>query len=388
MNSQQYDIAIIGLGAMGSAALYQLSKQGLSVVGIDKYAPPHTFGSSFGESRVTRQAIGEGEAYNPLVRRANEIWGELEQVSSEKLLEHCGVLLAAHKEQRFLQNTLKAAKDFSIRHEILTGEEVERRFPAIKAAGKDRVYYFEPDSGYLLPEKCIEIQLKLARKNGAAILPNTTVTSVSERENGVELRLQNGEIITASKVIIASGPWIKEMLPDTFGPILKTYLQTQYWFAVEAEHAQDLQPPNMPVFMCGDEKSETTRSFYNFPLLNGAAGGMKFAAHESGSEVKPDDKDTARPVTSMQDIYRFLANYVQHIKPETVRAANCLYTVTPDEDFIIDFAPGSTRIVLVSACSGHGFKHSAAIGEVLAQLVTRGTSDIDISGFGIERFSK
>ena len=386
--NKSYDIAVIGLGAMGSAALYQLSKSGLNVIGIDKYTPPHTFGSSFGESRVTRQAIGEGLAYTPLVMRANEIWTELEQRSGEKLLERCGMLLAAHKEQRFLQNTLKAAEEFSVKHELLTGEEVERRFPAIKAADKDHTFYYEPESGYLRPEKCIKVQLKLAQENGAKILLNTTVTKISETSDGVEIALQNGETILADKVIVASGPWMKAMLPDDLGDILKTYLQTQYWFEVDADHANELQVPNMPIFMCGDEKKETTRSFYNFPLVNGAEGGMKFAVHESDLEVKPEDKDGAKPVTSAEEVYDFLSNYIRFVKPEALKAANCLYTVTPDENFIIDSKPGSERIVLVSACSGHGFKHSAAIGEVLAQLATDGKAKLDITAFALGRFTK
>lgn len=385
--SNQYDIAVIGLGAMGSAALYQLSKLGLNVIGIDKYAPPHTLGSSFGESRVTRQAIGEGAIYTPLVQRANEIWRELEQLSGEELLDRCGMLLAGHKEHHFMQNTLQAANDFSIEHELLSAEEVERRFPAIKVTGKDHVFYYEPASGYLKPEKCVEVQLRLAEQNGAEILLNTIVKAINEDSGDVELALENGETITADKIIVASGPWIKEMLPDSLGSILKTYLQTQYWFEVDAEYADELQPGTMPVFLCGDEKKETTRSFYNFPLVNGSEGGMKFAVHESDVEVTPENKDTAKPVTSGEEIYKFIAPYILHIKPETVRSANCLYTMTPDENFIIDFKPDSERIILVSACSGHGFKHSAAIGEVLAQLATKGTSAIDISSFKLERFT-
>lgn len=384
--SDRYNIAVIGLGAMGSAALYQLSKLGLNVIGIDQYEPPHTLGSSFGESRVTRQAIGEGAIYTPLVRRANEIWEELERLGGEELFNHCGMLLAGHKEHRFMQNTLQAAKQFSIEHELLTAEEVERRFPAIRVSGKDHVFYYEPDSGYLKPEKCVEVQLKLAQQNGAKTLLDTVVKAIDEVAGGVELTLQNGNIIMTDNIIVASGAWIKDMLPDVLGPVLKTYLQTQYWFAVDSEHADELQPGKMPVFLCGDEKKETTRSFYNFPLVNGAEGGMKFAVHESDLEIDPDNKDKAKPVTSAEEIYTFIAPYIRHIKPETVRSANCLYTMTPDENFIIDFVPGSKRIVLASACSGHGFKHSAAIGETLAQLVTTGRSDLDISEFSLRRF--
>jgi sarcosine oxidase len=383
---KQYDVAVIGLGAMGSAALYQLSKQDLNIVGVDKYAPPHTLGSSHGESRVTRQAIAENLSYTPMVLRANEIWAELEELSGEKLYDHCGMLIAAHKEQRFLQNTLKAAEDFSIEHRVFDGVEVEHLFPALNVAEKDHSFYYEPTSGYLRPEKCVQVQLELAQTNGAETILNTEVMDIQETSDGVEIKLDNGEILKAAKVIVASGPWIKEMLPDTLRPLLKTLLQTQYWFDIDPEYYEELQPGKMPVFLCGDEKAETTRSFYGFPMMNGPKGGMKFAVHETDKEVSPKDKDTAESVTSAEEIYEFISRYIRGLKPTALHQVNCLYTVTPDENFILDFMPDSQRIVFVSACSGHGFKHSAAIGEILAQLATTGRTKLDISELSLGRF--
>lgn len=381
-----YDVAVIGLGAMGAAALYQLSKQNLKVIGIDKYMPPHSYGSSYGETRVTRQAIGEGTFYTPMVLRANEIWAELEKLSGKELYGHCGMLIAAHEEQRFLQNTLKAAEDYHIQHEVLDGQEVEQRFPALKVADKDHAFYYEPTSGYLRPEACIEAELKLAKDNGTELLTNTEVTSIQEAGEGVKITLANNEEITAQKVIVASGPWIKEMLPDSLGGVLTTLLQTLYWFDIDPAYYDQLTPEKFPVFLCGDEKSAVTRSFYGFPMLGGPNGGMKFAVHETDKEVRPADKDAATPVTSAEDIYAFVSRYVRGLKPGALRSVNCLYTMTPDENFIIDFKPGSNRIVMVSACSGHGFKHSAAVGEMASELVVAGKTTLDSSPFRLERF--
>jgi monomeric sarcosine oxidase len=373
---------------MGSAALYQLSKRGLEVVGVDQYAPPHTLGSSHGQSRVTRQAIGEDPAYTPMVLRANEIWTELEQLSGEKLYDHCGMLIAAHKEQRFLQNTLKAAEEFAIEHQVFDGAEAERLFPALDVAEKDHSFYYEPTSGYLRPEKCIEVQLKLAQKNGVELRLNTEMTAMREVSGGVELKLSDGETMNVAKVVVASGPWIVEMLPETLRPRLKTLLQTQYWFDIDPAHYEELLPGKMPVFLCGDEKGETTRSFYGFPMMNGSEGGMKFSVHETDKQVGPDDKDTAEPMTSAEEMYKFISRYIRGLKPKALRAVNCLYTVTPDENFILDFVPGSQRIVFASACSGHGFKHSAAVGEALAEMATRGRTTLDISRLTLARFGK
>lgn len=380
-----YDIAVIGLGAMGTAALYQLSKQNLNIIGIDKYSPPHSYGSSYGETRVTRQAIGEGTFYTPMVLRANEIWAELEDLTGEQLYDHCGMLIAAHKEQRFLQNTLEAADNFHIKHGVFDGAEAERRFPALKVAGKDHTFYYEPTSGYLRPEKCIEVQLKLARDNGAETLLNTEVKDIKETSQGVEIQLDTGDLITAQKVIVASGPWVKYMLADTLGPVLKTLLQTLYWFDVDPAYYEQLKPGVFPVFLCGDEKAETTRSFYGFPMIGGPQGGMKFAVHETEKEVSPDNKDNVQPVTSAEEIYAFISRYVRGLKPTALQSVNCLYTMTPDENFILDFLPGSQRVAVVSACSGHGFKHSAAIGEAMSQLVTTGVSKFDMSPFMLKR---
>lgn len=383
---QKFDVAVIGLGAVGSAALYQLSKTGLSVLGIDKHAPPHSFGSSGGESRVTRQVMAEGDFYMPMVARANEIWKELENLSGVELYNHCGMLLAGYEQHTFVQKTLSLARESSVEHRLLTGEEAGQLFPAINALDSGHTYYYEPTSGFLRPEKCIEVQLKAAKDNGASTLLDVVAENIQETSGGVRLRLGNGEVIEAAKVIVASGPWIKEMLADVLATKLKTYLQTMYWFDIDPAYYDVLKPGKMPVFLCGDDKTATTRSFYNFPALDGLKGGMKFAVHESEFEIEPDIKDTARPATSGEEVYAFASKYIKHIRPTVIKSLNCLYTMTPDENFILDFLPGSTRMVIASACSGHGFKYSAATGEVAAQLATNNDTSFDTSKFSLDRF--
>jgi len=383
-----YDAVVVGLGAMGSAALYQLSKSGGKVLGIDQFNPPHSHGSSFGETRVTRQAIGEGVFYTSMVLRANEIWKELEGLSGEELYNQCGMLLGAHEEHTFFQNTIKAAQDFSIEHQILDGHQVERLFPALKAAHTDNVFYYEPGAGFLRPEKCIDVQLKAARNNGATILPDTRVEALKEIDGSVQIKLGNGEVISAKKVVVTSGPWIKDMLADVLAPVLKTTLRTLFWFDIEKEHYEELKPGKLPVFLGGVERGPTTRSFYGFPAIAGANGGIKFSIHEAAIEVGPDEKDRVAADEGLaEELYDYLSRFIKGVKPDVLRSFNCLYTETPDENFIIDFVPDSENIVFASACSGHGFKHSAAVGEVLAQLVTTGKSELDISEFRLSRFN-
>lgn len=388
--NNQFDTVVLGLGAMGSAALYQLSKTGQKVLGIDMYSPPHQFGSSFGESRVTRQAIGEGIFYTPIVLRANEIWKELEHLSGEKLFNRCGVVIMGYEENVWFQNTIKAAKEYSIKHKVLQRQEVEKLFPSIQAASdkEDFIYYYEPTSGYLIPEKCIDVQLKIAKSNNAEILINSKVKKIEEQATGIQITLENNEIISAKKAIVSMGSWMKNMFPELLNPFLKTYLQTLYWFDFDKDHYDDFLPGKMPVFLCGDQQGKTTRSFYGFPAITGREGGLKFALGESDVEISPENKDSVKPLVSIDEMYEIISRYVKHIKPEVLHTFNCLYTSTPDEDFIIDFAPNSNRVIIASPCSGHGFKHSAAIGEILSQLAVGGESKLNIKEFSLSRFKK
>jgi sarcosine oxidase len=383
-----YDVAVVGLGAVGSAALYQLSKTGLNVVGIDRYAPPHSNGSSFGESRVTRQAIGEGSAYGPLLRRANEIWQELEKLSGEELFNHCGMLITGYEEQIFFKETVEQAKASGITHRLMSGAETERLFPALKVAHTDHAFYYEPTSGFLIPETCVEVQLNAARDNGATIYTNSKVTVIQSSDAGVTVRMENGEVIVARKIIVSSGPWVKELLPDVLSPLLKTYLYTLQWYETERSHYDDLVPGKLPVMLFGVDKAPRTRAFSGFPAISGASGGIKFALDDSDLQVAADQKDGTNLVQpGLDKLAEYVQRYLRYVGPDVVRSFNCLYTSTADSDFLIGFVPGSERIIVGSACSGHGFKHSAATGEVLAQLATRGNSTIDIATFSFKRFT-
>lgn len=384
---QQYDVAVIGLGAVGSAALYQLSKTGQRVIGIDRYTPPHAHGSSFGESRVTRQALAEGSAYAPLLKRANEIWQELEQLSEQELYNRSGMLIAGYEEQIFFKDTVEQAKTSGIEHRLMDGKEAEGMFPVLNTAGSDQVFYYEPSSGFLRPEKCVEVQLQAARDNQAQISLNSSVTAIRETKDGVDITLENGEVITTAKVIVATGPWIKELLPEAFASVLKSYLYTQYWFELDEAHASDFAPHTLPVMLMGVDKAPRTRAFTGFPLVGKPEDGLKFVLDDSELEIGVEQKDDPGFVQpGLEELKEYIQRYYQHVKPEVVRSSNCVYTSTPDNDFIIDFAPNSQRIVIGSACSGHGFKYSSATGEALAQLASTGSSAINLAPFSLSRF--
>lgn len=385
---QSYDVAVVGLGAVGSATVYQLSKTGLSVVGIDKYSPPHAKGSSHGESRITRQALGEGAYYSPLALRANEIWKELEHKSGQELYNPCGLLMISNPGNDFFETTKQAAKDYGVGHEFLDNTAVTKRFPAIRMKS-DEAAYFEPGGGFLRPEKCIEVQLQLAKDNGVELRPDTEVTSIREARDGAITEFSDGTRIKASKVILAQGPWVSEFLPLDLKPLFKTLYQTLYWFDIDQAEYEKLRPGKMPAIICDTQRLEGPEyyNFYGFPAIGNKTDGIKFAIHDIPPEADPDEKDLLEPVEGAADLlYKNVSKYVSGLKSGVLRSMNCIYTVTPDEDFVIDFAPGSEKIVVASPCSGHGFKHSAATGEILAELATKGTTTIDISKFSFKRF--
>lgn len=383
------EVAVIGLGAMGSAALYQLAKRGVKAVGIDRFSPPHNQGSTHGETRITRQAIGEGEVYVPLALRSNEIWRALEAETGERLLTQNGCLIVdavnadTHSVVRtaFLERTQKAAAAYNIPHEMLDAAEIRRRYPQFTPR-EDEIGYFEPGGGYLDPERCIATQLHLARTLGAETQLGTRVLSVCPDGDGVRIVTDQGEIL-AAQAIVSVGAWASSLLGAPFTEVLAASRQVMHWFEVEPDFAQTWA--RSPVFIwC--HGSSPNDFFYGFPSLSGS-NAIKTAGEQYDRFIHPDE--VVRDVTADESAAMrqdHLAGRVQGLRTHAVRAITCLYTVTPDSNFLIDHHPESERILVVSPCSGHGFKHSAAIGEIAAEYVVDGKSRIDISAFALTRF--
>lgn len=384
MNS---DVIVIGLGAMGSAACYQLAKRRARVIGIDRFAPPHSFGSTHGETRITRQAIGEGEHFVPFALRSYEIWRELESESGADLLTITGGLIMSsagehplHGNADFLKTTIDAASKFGIKHRVLNAREVNEEFPQFSLDGNE-VGYFEDAAGFLRPERCLATQLSLAEKLGAHLRLNERVTRVEQTGTGVRVVTDTGEY-SADKAIISAGPWVNEFAHEIPQGLFKIYRQVLFWFDVsQAYHQYKLG--EFPIFIWSFGRWPDDY-FYGFPAIDGRDGGLKIATEDYRATTSPDQ--TVRDVTREESATVF-TNYVSGKLPglveKCVRSAVCLYTLTPDSNFVIDWV--DENVLLASPCSGHGFKHSAAIGETLAELVLTGRSAIDTSPFSILR---
>ncbi|HZW47020.1 MAG TPA: N-methyl-L-tryptophan oxidase [Microvirga sp.] len=383
------DVAVIGLGAMGSAALYQLAKRGVKAIGIDRFAPPHDQGSTHGETRITRQAIGEGEAYVPLALRSNEIWKELEAETGKRLLVQNGCLVVDSTSPAsngviraaFLQRTQKAAIAYNIPHEMLDAAEIRRRHPQFTPR-EDEIGYFEPGGGYLNPERCVAVQLERARALGAVTQLGTRVISVSPSGDGVRIVTDQGELL-AAQAIVSAGSWAPSLLGAPFTQFLSPSRQVMHWFEVDPDYARHWSASPVFIWCHGSSPNDF---FYGFPSLSGS-NAIKTAGEQYDAFIQPDEIErnvTPAESTAMREAH--LAGRVRGLRSDAARAVTCLYTVTPDSNFLIDWHQESDRILVVSPCSGHGFKHSAAIGEVAAQCIVDGSSKIDISAFALSRF--
>ncbi|MBU6501015.1 MAG: N-methyl-L-tryptophan oxidase [Patescibacteria group bacterium] len=387
----KFDTIILGLGAMGSAATYQLAKRGNKVLGIDKFSPPHVYGSTHGDTRITRQAIGEGEQYTPLSLRSYEIWREVEKEINKNLLVVTGGLIissdaksAVNHVEKFFEKTLSAAKKYDIKHDILDAPEIRKRFSQFNVKN-DEVGYYEYNAGFLRPEECVNANLFLAEKYGAEIYKNEKVESFTEENGTVKVKTDKSEYI-AEKLIVSAGPWLPELIDKEYADLFSIRRQVMYWFDTKGSIEQ-FSSPRFPVFIW--ELQGDNQGIYGFPAVDGPRGGVKIASEQFKATTTPETVNREVYTQEIREMYQtYVKPYFPGLTETCIKAVSCLYTVTPDFGFIIDKHPKHYSIIIASPCSGHGFKHSAAIGEVLAQLVVDGKSKINIDNFTISRLIK
>lgn len=385
------DVVVIGLGAVGSAAVYQLARRGAKVMGIDRHSPPHALGSSHGDTRITRLAIGEGAHYTPLVLRANEIWSEIESQTGEDLHVVTGMLVVSSDRRRatthvanFFENTLEAALRFGIAHERLDAPAIRKRFPPF-AVRDNEVGYYEPGAGYLRPEACIAAQLRLAEDHGATLLRGERVIALEGGPGCVTVVTERGRH-EAGQAIVAAGPWVQEFLPPALAPHFTVTRQALFWFDVDPPVAR-FTAPGFPVWIW--ELQDASHVIYGFPAIDGPHGGVKVATEQYAESTTAEA--AAREVSAAEARRmheELVAGCFPGISPRCLKAAACLYTATPDFHFAIGRHPDLPAAIIASPCSGHGFKHSAAVGEALAELALEGSSRHDLTAFGLDRFRK
>lgn len=379
------DVIVVGLGAVGSATAYQLARSGARVIGIDQFDPPHPYGSSHGETRITRLAVAEGAEYVPFVQRSHELWRELAAATGRRLLVSCGGLIMGsatstgqHGVEDFTSVTTALAVRHGIDHEVLSADDIRRRFGVF--AVTDEVGYFEPSAGYLRAEDCVAAQLELAQRLGASLRRDERVTAWRATSSGVRVET-NLDHYDAGRVVLAGGPWMPELV-GALAPHLSVHRQVQFWFEIGAHQARF---EALPVFIWLHGTAEGAY-VYGFPAVDGPGGGLKVATETfdaTTTAARVDRAVRAAEATTMFEGH--LRGRIPDLTPRCLRHAVCLYTMTPDFGFIVDELPGQPNVLVASPCSGHGFKHSAAIGECVAAIALGRPAPIDVSRFSLER---
>jgi len=409
----RYDVAVVGLGAFGSAAAYQLAKRGARVLGIDRFSPPHALGSTHGESRITRMAVGEGLEYSPLALRSRLIWKDIEKkiarlpghADDAPLFNQCGCLtifgpggtVTHHGVAKFFDNIARAARKYRIRHkEFDSGDAIRAAYPQFAVADSDRAF-LDLWGGYLRPEACVAAALALAqRRHKADIRRNMTVTSIRSSKTTATIVAEGGEQFEADRVLIAAGPWLPGLLPSSLRRQFSVTRQVLNWFEIET-NPERFTPRNCPVFIwdvSGRKLAGSRRRpkavVYGFPVAGDAGEGLKVTHEEVGPVVDPDRVPRAVTAGEIDHTYStYLKPFLPDLGPRCIRTATCMYTSAAGGRFVIDTHPDQPRVDFVSACSGHGFKHAAAVGEALAErLQGHAPSHVDLAPFTLKRLAR
>lgn len=377
MDAHSIDFAVIGLGAVGAATLYQLARRGAKVVGIDRYLPPHPFGSSHGRARVTRNAVGEGSAYVPLVRRSQEILSDLERTFNADLMGRSGTLIVgserpAHGDD-FVAATVKIAQQHGVEHELFSSAGLRRRYPQLIGLTDTDYGYFEPKSGFLRPEPIVSLQISAAQQLGATVLTGRTVEHVFQ-ENGWVIIGMGDHQIRARHAVIAAGRWAGEMLGPPFDGLLT--VTEQRTFSFRQEGSGRYQSDDFPALMWF-RSAAADQCITAFPQSHD--GAVSFFVEDTDTVANVDD--AARDFFE-RDVRPFFGG----ISPKMAGSDLCYYTTTPDGGFIVDRHPDHDRLLVLSACSGHGFKHSLGVGELAAQMLLGKGTTCDATSFSVGRF--
>jgi monomeric sarcosine oxidase len=366
-----YDVAIIGLGAMGSAAAHHLAARGARVVGLEQFTPAHDQGSSHGDSRIIRQAYFEHSSYVPLLRRAYELWEAAEAESGRHLLTLTGGLMIGRPEATTVAGTLLSAQTWGLEHEVLDAAAVRRRFPTF-ALADDEVAVHEERAGFVAPEETVRAHVDLARRHGADLRFGERVLGWDARGDGVEVTTAT-ERFRADRLVVSAGAWAPQLLRL---PIpMRVERQIMHWFAPDGGTAP-FAADRHPVYVWEDATGE---QIYGFPARPGEDT-AKVAFFHRPVPTDPDHVDRQVHPEEVREITRYVSTRLLALTRH-VRALTCLYTTTPDHHFVLGPHPDHPQVSVAAGFSGHGFKFTPVVGEILADLALQGSTGHDIALF-------
>lgn len=373
----RYDVIVLGAGSMGMASGYYLSQKGVKTLMIDSFDPPHSHGSHHGDTRLIRHATGEGTVYAPIALRSQQLWNELADQTDETIFRKTGVLTFGEKNSDFVRKAISAGLTIDTPVETLSGKEIHRRWPGITLP-EDSIGSYEPDAGVLFSENCIRAYRRLALENGAELLTHSPVLSVDVKDDYVTVETEHG-VYSAEKLIVSGGAWNKKILEDLELDIsVHPSRQTIGWFKTDDSlYSSD----DFPGFIGKYPEGQ----YYGFPSFDGS--GVKIGRYDDGEFVDPDHITIGFGAYEKDEkhLRGFLEEYMPGAAGDLNTGKSCMFTNTPDRDYVIDFHPGYSNVVIAAGFSGHGFKFASGIGEILSDLVTEGETKEDISLFSAKR---
>ncbi|MWV65271.1 N-methyl-L-tryptophan oxidase [Halorubrum sp. JWXQ-INN 858] len=386
--SERYDVIVVGVGGMGSAAAYHLADRGLDVLGLEQYDVPHDKGSSHGVTRIIRKPQYEDPAYVPLVERAYERWRDLEAFTGRDLLYTTGGIDAGPPDSDVVRGSIASCREHDLDHEVLDAAAVNERFPGYDLPADHRAVY-QPDGGFLVPEQCIIAHVEAARAAGATIRAREAVRDLtprgssalddSEGADGSVRVTTTKDTYEADRVVVTAGAWAPKLLPELEG-IAVPERQVLAW--LQPRTPARFERDRFPVFVHETDEGH----YYGFPRHD--VPGFKFGKfNHLGETVDPDAMGREpRPRDE-----RVLREYAERYFPDgagpTTKLATCTFTNTPDGHFVLDRLPDEPRITVGAGFSGHGFKFASVVGEVLADLAVDGDTDHDVDLFRADRFA-
>jgi sarcosine oxidase len=378
-----FDAVVIGLGAHGSAAALALARRGLRVAGVERFGRAHGMASSGGRTRIIRMAYFEGPAYVPLVRESWDRWQALEAEAGVSILTPTGGIYGGLAGSSVLEGSIRSAREHGLPHEVIDSDEVRRRWPVF-APPEGTMALIEEQAGVVRSDVALEAHLTLAERLGATFrFEDPAMGWRAAAGGGYEVRTASSAVLGAEHLVIASGAWIQALVPDLRLPL--TIERMPLLWVEPLVPAADVAVGRLPVWIM---ETDFDGSFYGFPYDPEA--GLKVARHHSGENVPVgnlDGVDRTLTATDVARVRRFLGTQMPGADGPLRGSAVCLYTDTPDEDFVLDVYPGAPGVAIASACSGHGFKFSPVVGEILADLALDGRTTWPVDPFGLDRFA-
>lgn len=374
--SDRFDVIVAGVGGMGSSALFHLARAGVRVCGIEQFRPGHDRGSTHGDSRIVRKAYFLDPSYVPLMHRSYELMAELEARRQTRLFHNVGLISAGVLNSSFHHGMERCFATHPLPHETWSVDEARRRYPHMRFPD-DSIVYFDPAGGYGNPEEFVRAHVACAREEGAVLLTEERMLSWQADRHGVEVRTDR-RALRADKLVLTTGAWILPELKRLGAPMtLKRKVQVWY----EVTDIAPFLPEVCPVFILKNRSGD----FYGFPSIDGRT--VKTAETSGGTILESADDQHDRLLASdHESLTRFMHNTFGDLAGRPVKHQACLQTFTADQNFIVDVHPENPRVILCSPCSGHGFKFTPVMGEILREMAAGRTPSLDISLFRLQRF--